>query len=173
MKKIEDDNQKPLVEKFLDALGANEGKKNIFRFVLCIGMMPTELFDKGKRYLYHTLPGGFGLKLSGMLESSLSTPADISQLFGIPLPRIMKLVQSDSVWVKEPICYNNAGSLSPLTVSIFNPDSSMCASVLQGYNISMNQYNELKSPILQHWSIHRFVQVRLGRRFTRLHQPPI
>ena len=39
LKKMVDCKQKPLVEKFLDALDANEDERKIFRFVLCINMI--------------------------------------------------------------------------------------------------------------------------------------
>ena len=71
---------------------------------LCINVIPSEVFGIQKRVqIIRDSYGGYGSNSSagGMSASSLSTPADIGQIFNIPLPRIMKLMQSDSIWVKE------------------------------------------------------------------------
>lgn len=94
---------RPLVEKFLDALGASPDEKRIFRFLLCIDMMPCELFGRS-RHMYRAGPAGMyvtGGKSGSSSSSGLSTPAEISSLFNVPLPRVMALLNSDSIYVKE------------------------------------------------------------------------
>lgn len=95
---------RPLVEKFLDALGANPDEKRIFRFLLCINMMPCELFGCSKtiyRDQQNRMYAMATVGASGMTASGLSTPAYVSRLFNVPLPRVMALLNPDSIYVKE------------------------------------------------------------------------
>ena len=153
LERMEENDRTPLLEKFLDALNANTDEKKIFRFVLSLGMMPPDYFDQPEcTVIRDPIMGTYANHNATMGGSEMSSPVVIGQILSIPLPFIMHLMNSDSIWVKEQLYYNNSQGHSPMGISITmgsTGGSFGMGHVLRGFEVTLNQYNDVKSSVLQ------------------------
>lgn len=101
---LESTNRRPLLEKFLDALSATSDEKKIFRLILASEMIPSEMRSSSRSGSSSSrasvaaarviLGGAVGSNTSGSLASTPS-PANLSSLLEIPLPKIMALMNPE------------------------------------------------------------------------------
>lgn len=166
-KRMEEGDQAPLIEKFLNALEANDEEKKIFRFNLCLSMMSSEFFPvkDSRRIIYRD---AYGTLPTSKLRASAS---EIQRIFDVPLPHIMQMMNADSVWVKEQVYFNNSKShTAESTNSMMSPSFFGHAElVLQGYSVTLPQYEGLKSTLLQKTLLEHppFLESDVGRRVLR------
>mmetsp|Transcript_16708 Transcript_16708/g.19244 ORF Transcript_16708/g.19244 Transcript_16708/m.19244 type:complete len:1183 (+) Transcript_16708:634-4182(+) len=162
-KEMESRGEVPLLEKFLDLLNASEDEKNIFRFILSTDMMPNDVCVSGDY--------SGKIKRGGLYEGGAtiaSTPVALHEMFSISLPKVMSLMNPESIWVKEQLYYNNSRSYSPMVVNL-SALTRHTHSALQGYDVSMTQYKGLKSLTLQQCLLEHppFMESAVGKKILK------
>lgn len=139
----------PLVEKFLKALGASAIQKKIFRHVLVYSSGLTLLGNSGNatysgdNYNPYAPPP---MCYENEHTLCIGMTSSIASIFNIPLPEIHQMTQASSIWVKETVYTNNKTFSTDLRLGRMGHGT---VSALIGYQVSLKQYQSIGSELLK------------------------
>lgn len=139
----------PLVEKFLKALGASAIQKKIFRHVLVYSSGLTLLGNSGSACYsgdnYNPYaPPPMSYEKEHVL--CIGMTSSIASIFNVPLPEIHQMTQASSIWVKENMYTNNKTFSTDVRLGRMGHGN---VSALVGYQVSLKQYQSIGSELLK------------------------
>lgn len=139
----------PLVEKFIKALGASAIQKKIFRHVLVYSSGLTLLGNSGNasfsgdNYNPYAPPP---MCYENEHTLCIGMTSSIASIFNVPLPEIHQMTQASSIWVKENMYTNNKTFSTDIRLGRIGHST---VSALIGYQVSLKQYQSIGSELLK------------------------